>query len=144
MKKRIVYTILTLLWMLVIFSMSAQPAEVSGSKSSFITVRIVSLFIDNPTQELIDTVETVIRKLCHFLEYALLSVLIYKTLESYGLKKRGCALCIAVSMLYAISDEIHQYFVPGRACRLYDILIDTLGAVSGCLAIKFFKGKNLQ
>jgi VanZ family protein len=35
----------------------------------------------------------------------------------------------AFCTLYAVSDEIHQYFVPGRACRFGDICIDTAGSI---------------
>ena len=36
-------------------------------------------------------------------------------------------------VLYAISDEVHQYFVPGRAMMATDVLIDSIGAILGCL-----------
>ena len=39
------------------------------------------------------------------------------------------ALCLA--FLYAITDEFHQRFTPGRTPSIYDVLIDTLGAVFG-------------
>ena len=38
-------------------------------------------------------------------------------------------------ILYAISDEIHQYFVPGRSAEIRDVLIDVLGANIGILLI---------
>ncbi|MBP3443041.1 MAG: VanZ family protein [Clostridia bacterium] len=34
-------------------------------------------------------------------------------------------------LLYAVSDEVHQYFVPERACRVFDIFVDTCGAMTG-------------
>ena len=49
------------------------------------------------------------------------------------------ALCIAIALaiclIYASSDEIHQYFVPGRACRIFDVGVDTLGALTGTLIL---------
>lgn len=36
-------------------------------------------------------------------------------------------LVIVLSIIYGISDELHQYFVPGRACTLFDVGIDSLG-----------------
>ena len=142
MKKRIIYTALTLLWMLLIFLMSAQTAEVSGTESSAISEKILSFLIENPSQNLIDTVETIIRKLCHFFEYALLCALLYRTLFCYEITGKMLALSILIAVLYAISDEIHQFFVPGRACRFYDVLIDTLGALLGYVTIKKLNGKN--
>lgn len=44
---------------------------------------------------------------------------------------------ILICFLYAAGDEIHQYFVPGRACRMLDILIDTSGSVFFCFIYSF-------
>lgn len=41
--------------------------------------------------------------------------------------------------MYATSDEIHQYFVPGRACMVEDVFIDTLGVILGILLIMLGK-----
>ncbi|MBR3789338.1 MAG: VanZ family protein, partial [Clostridia bacterium] len=40
-------------------------------------------------------------------------------------------IACALSFFYAITDEIHQIFVPDRACQLQDMLIDLAGIVSG-------------
>lgn len=40
---------------------------------------------------------------------------------------------VIICFLYALSDEIHQYFVPGRACRVFDVIVDTAGSVFFCL-----------
>ena len=49
--------------------------------------------------------------------------------------KYPLAMSIFLSFLYAITDEIHQIFVPGRSAQFRDVLIDTLGASFGCLLI---------
>ena len=36
-----------------------------------------------------------------------------------------------IAVLYACTDEVHQMFVPGRACRLFDLAVDAAGAVAG-------------
>lgn len=133
MLKKLLYISLSLLWMLVIFLFSAKNADSSGSDSMFIIERIIRLFCDNPTQEFIDIFETVIRKIAHFTEYAVLSVLYYLSLRCFGCSAKTSVLAVGLSFLYAISDEIHQYFVPGRACRWYDVVIDTAGAAGGYL-----------
>jgi VanZ family protein len=68
-------------------------------------------------------------------EYAILGFLLSGALagkqsEKYRWKAVGT---FAVAVLYAASDEIHQYFVPGRACRLYDVGFDAAGALIGIL-----------
>lgn len=35
--------------------------------------------------------------------------------------------------LYACSDELHQYFVPGRSCKFFDVCVDSTGAFFGAL-----------
>lgn len=42
-------------------------------------------------------------------------------------------ITVIICFLYALSDEIHQYFVPGRACRVFDVIVDTSGSVFFCL-----------
>ena len=53
---------------------------------------------------------------------------------------------LAAGFLYAVSDEIHQTFVPGRSGEVGDVLIDTFGVLIGvCMVCIFFlygKGKN--
>lgn len=50
-------------------------------------------------------------------------------------------ICISsvLGIIYATSDEIHQYFVPGRACRMGDVFIDTLGVLLGITIILLIK-----
>ena len=42
---------------------------------------------------------------------------------------------VICSVVYSVSDEIHQYFVPGRACRLFDVGVDVCGALTGTLVL---------
>lgn len=76
----------------------------------------------------------IVRKFAHFFEYAALGFLIGCALF---LSRRRFSPVISVicSALYSVSDEIHQYFVPGRACRIFDVGVDTLGALTGTLIL---------
>ena len=76
----------------------------------------------------------IVRKFAHFFEYAVLGFLIGCALF---LSRRRFSPVISVicSALYSVSDEIHQYFVPGRACRIFDVGVDTLGALTGTLIL---------
>ncbi|MBU0761497.1 MAG: VanZ family protein [Candidatus Altiarchaeota archaeon] len=66
--------------------------------------------------------------LFHFTEYAVLGALVY-TLVGRGSNPFLYALALCV--LYAASDEFHQYFVPGRSSELADVGIDFLGSFFG-------------
>lgn len=144
--KKYIYLVLTFLWMVVIFRFSSQTAADSTTESMAITEKILRFFIANPSNELIDSFENIVRKLAHFSEYFVLGDLFYITLRSFGLSKRKSAYAILFSAIYAVSDEIHQYFIPGRACRWYDMVIDTSGSVFGyfsCIILASLKNRFL-
>jgi VanZ family protein len=85
----------------------------------------------------LDDLNFVIRKLAHFTEYAILTVLGYWAGTKAILQPSLLALRYALlgSILFAISDEFHQRFEPGRTSLLSDVLIDSLGASVAVLLI---------
>ncbi len=70
--------------------------------------------------------DLVLRKLAHAVEYAILGALLVRAL-------RRSSWALALGVAYAVSDEIHQSFVPGRQGALLDVLIDSVGVVAGTL-----------
>jgi len=70
------------------------------------------------------TWDLVLRKLAHLSEYAVLGALLQRALSRPW-------LAVLVGGLYALSDEIHQHFVPGRHAAWYDVVIDTIGVTIG-------------
>ena len=125
-----------ILWMVVVFLFSAQTDRQSGNLSGGIVRWFVALIyrgFDNFSMErqtaILESWHLLIRKGAHFSEYAVLAMLIANALRSCG--KLRWFLPVVISALYAVTDEIHQYFVPGRACRLLDVGIDTCGAIFG-------------
>lgn len=81
---------------------------------------------------------TVVRKIAHFSIYAFLGFWLRFLVRQYT-QKYTVLLSAVFSALYAITDEIHQLFVPGRSGQLKDVLIDTSGAIVGA-AIAFILG----
>ena len=131
-------------WMVVIFLFSAQTADRSSDTSGTIVRWVLGLlyrgFDQFPLSEQMAIMEiwsTVIRKGAHFTEYAVLAALIANALRFASLSgKMRWVLPVALSAAYALTDEVHQSFVPGRACRLLDVGIDTCGAIFGmCLFV---------
>ena len=45
--------------------------------------------------------------------------------------EKSMAIATAICVLYAVSDEFHQYFIANRAGRFGDVLIDSIGAMLG-------------
>ena len=63
----------------------------------------------------------------HFTEYFILSLLLLRMFNVYKFKN-GLLLSILISILYGLTDEIHQLVVPYRAFEIKDLIIDSLGA----------------
>ena len=105
-----------LLWMAVIFCLSAQPD------------------LPHHPEALIDVV---VKKLSHMAEYGILAALAFwalgSTSSSISRSRFVCAFVLAA--LYAVSDEVHQGFVPGRDSRSLDVGFDVAGAALALFAM---------
>ena len=133
--KNKVKILLVILWMILIFIMSSFNSTESSNQSGFIVNVISSIFnISN-----IELLSLIIRKLAHFTEYFILGILTCNMVHSYNKK---AYISIIICILYAISDEIHQIFVPGRSCQIMDMTIDTLGSLTGIYLLLFIKKKH--
>ena len=124
----IISLILIALWMLVIFLMSSEVAGTSSARSNEIVRTIQSIGVSAPA----DLLTFLVRKAAHICAYFILGILIFNLLKEYdlGVKKMIFA-SIAIAMLYACTDELHQMYVPGRSGEVRDVLIDTAGAAVG-------------
>ena len=130
-----------LLWMTLIFYSSSQGGTQSGSLSLKITEFIVNI-IKKAVPELtisMDIFHLLFRKASHFFVYFVLGMLVLNGLWSSGIKRReafiiACAICV----LYAVGDEVHQLYVPGRSGQITDVLIDSAGAFAGSGMLYFY------
>ena len=91
-----------------------------------------------------EAIDFYVRKAAHGTEYAILGGLWMAAFQSFGkVLSRSGRFSWIYGTLYAISDEIHQYFVPGRACQVRDMLIDSAGVLVGVcsyfVCAKFWK-----
>lgn len=149
---RVLSHILTLIWMAVIFFMSAQPGDTSGNISGsvshlFMKIWNVLFFRGWNETEVLQMAEVwdyPIRKLAHMTEFGILAVLVFWTLGAYrrfanapGREVFGLKYILAwlFAVIYAITDEVHQLFVPDRAGVFTDVLIDSAGAAIGLLVV---------
>ncbi len=139
-KWRTLAGILALFWMCVIFAFSAQEKEESSEVSEAISYRMVSstgllfhLHLDEEQlREIASAIENTVRKAAHMTEYGILSILFYVWLGKWQFRvRRRAVTATAFAALYAVSDEIHQLFVPGRAGMVRDVVIDSIGAALG-------------
>ena len=150
--KRIIYTILLIIWMIVIFCFSNQDATNSQSTSDKLASGIVDTAEVITKQEIpkedkeifIEDTRVLIRKSAHFMLYFVLGIFAYLTFNSYSISKT-ILVSIIFCLLYSCSDEIHQMFLDGRTAKVLDIFIDTCGsclAISVCYFIKRFKNRK--
>lgn len=113
-------------WMIVIFIYSSQPATLSDEKSRFVINAFKYLGL-NLNSLFGDLSNFIVRKLGHLAEYAILYIFLYNAMKDSFKSKTALIAALVILFFYASSDEIHQYFVPGRAARVRDVLIDTSG-----------------
>jgi len=71
-------------------------------------------------------IDLFLKKVAHLLEYAVLAILLHR-----GVGNEGGGWALLIGGLYAVSDEFHQSFVPGRDAALLDVAFDILGVLLG-------------
>lgn len=138
--KKVLYFLPAIVIMVLIFLGSNDPA--SGEKSDFITKfiwKIIdSLFNYNHdyAQEL--GTSYIVRKIAHMTEYSFLNFSFYFALtKSFNNSfKKNIITSVLLSLLYSITDEFHQTFVPGRVGTYQDVLIDFSGMLLSSLILK--------
>jgi hypothetical protein len=82
-------------------------------------------------------------KLIHFFVYAVLNVLVLRGCRKYEPAGRAFTLGMLYSILFGLTDEFHQYFVPGRFADPLDFAANSAGIlVSGWLYIRFVAGRG--
>ena len=125
--------------MAVIFYFSSRPGPDSDVDSMTIGRLIGEMvmpgFDDMDLQaqlEFVMSINKAVRKTAHFMEYAVLAMLLTGAFDADDKKKsRIFAQAVIVAALYASSDEFHQTFVAGRSGKIGDVLIDSAGAICG-------------
>lgn len=129
------------LWMLVIFLASTDLGS-SGNTSRFIGP-FVRWFYPEATDETIKLVQALVRKSGHVVEYAILSMIMWRSRRSLQGTYREwhwseAMVIIPVCVAYAITDELHQHFVSTRQASPIDVGFDSAGAILGLLLIWAF------
>lgn len=132
--KKLLFFIPAGIVMIIIFYFSAQSAADSSKLSDGFILAAFSSESDSP-EGLIERFTFIVRKSAHFIEYAVLGyAAAFGFAHSLGCgKSKTVGISAALSALYAVTDELHQLMVPGRACQLRDMVIDSLGGLTGAL-----------
>ena len=144
--KQIIYALFVVFILVTIFSFSNEVADKSSSTSAKVIEGTIKMIEPKITQEKlnlkISILQPIIRKCAHFTLYAALGFFTYnfvRTIRSKIIKNRENTtktFLIASQIFcttYSLTDEMHQMFIPGRSGEIRDILIDSLGALTGIL-----------
>ena len=142
------YWLPVVIWLAVIFSASADKS--SGHRSSRIIGPLVRWLVPDISQKKLDAIVYSVRKVAHMSEYAVLALLLFRALARPGRNAevnlcrttersvfpvRSAIFAFLLSVVYAMTDEFHQTFVPSREGQITDVLIDSLGAAAGLFAL---------
>lgn len=135
--------------MVIIFIYSNMPGDESSVASNSIADKIAAV-VENVSgyqmsEDSVAVLNKVIRKGAHFTEYAILAVTIMFPLSDIVKnKKKLFLLSFLIAAGYATSDEIHQYFVPGRSAKIADVLIDSSGGLTGLILFSILRHKKTK
>lgn len=159
--KWVIITLLIVIGIMVmIFLFSNQTRSDSDVVSGFFTKRAVKLYsflynllpheagngpVISTGHSLYEDLNHYIRKLGHMTEYAVLSAALMAHLTSiwnvfrdnvYTLPPKAYVLySTLIATIYAVTDEFHQSFVPGRGPQAKDVLIDFAGGIIGAFIL---------
>jgi VanZ family protein len=134
MKKKYIW-LLIFLYILFIFSNSLQVGSTSSSISGGFTTTLLSLLKYIGIQIEYATLHHFIRKTAHFIEYAVLGILVFIAINIEPLLQNQTLNFILFWILPASLDETIQVFVPDRNGCITDVLLDMSGFLTGSLLI---------
>lgn len=121
--------------MLAIFCFSAQDGDESQRLSDGFLASLLGRLLDALLPRLTEKgMDFDIRKYAHMTEFCALGVCCFLYVSErrrWARDLHAALLALGFSLLYAGTDELHQLFVPNRACRFADVLVDGVGILVG-------------
>jgi VanZ family protein len=127
-----------ILWAALIAFFSTD--QFSATNTSRVIVPLVLWIFPNASFDFQETIHHFFRKFGHWSEYFILSLLIMRAFRGATRKewqKSWAWWTLALVLAYALSDELHQLFVPSRTASLVDSMIDFLGGICAVFWIFF-------
>ncbi len=140
MKKFVI--LLCIFWMGFIFYMSNSNGQISHEESTKVVNFIQNKTItENPNvnkktvneqQVKANKLDHIIRKNAHGFMYMILAFLVSSIFFAFNKRgKDAIVYVLFICLFYAVTDEFHQSFVPGRGSLVSDVLVDFGGALIG-------------
>ena len=133
----IILLIMLIFNFILIFRFSNQDADISSNVSETVTevilkpITSVQKLSEVEKRTLISDYNGIVRKCAHFTLYLVVGVLAMSLMFVRTNIKENYKFIysLAIGILYAVSDEIHQIFIPGRSCEIRDVIIDSMRSI---------------
>ena len=151
--KKVFHSILVIIWMFVIFNFSSQNGPKSTNTSDVVTSMVVNVTTSvtnknvsrEEVKKRVEDSTFLVRKMAHFTEYLILGILVLQLLSDYTkINKRMLIVSLIICYLYAVSDEVHQIFIPGRTAKVLDTFIDGAGSLVGITIYSIYQRNVLK
>ena len=134
-------TVILVAAMIFIFSSQSgqDSSKLSGTITEWVLSRLIPGFSEMTHKQRLPYLKQwglIIRKAAHFSEFALLAITLtfYLRYRLEGRRPQFIALCAWIAAtLYACTDELHQMFVDSRGPAVTDVMIDSVGALTGAI-----------
>ena len=120
-----------IIWAALIFIGSSNL--LSASNTSMFLVRPLHWLLPQAGDATLRVLHFIVRKAGHLTEYAILALLTaraFRTSSRELLRSGWFWASLVLVVVYSLSDELHQSFVPSRTGSIYDSMIDTLGGLT--------------
>lgn len=131
-------------WAAVVWTFSTSAFS-EDHTSRFLLPALQWLF-PHAAPETLEVMHTGVRKVGHFVEYFILSLLLFRAIrgERAGWNPRWALAALAFAAAYALVDEGHQIFAAGRGASLWDVLLDATGAAMAQFVVWWRLGRSVQ
>jgi VanZ family protein len=130
------------IWLALIFFASSD--EFSASNTSRIIGPLVLWLFPNTSPQTLETIHFLTRKVAHFSEYFVLGFLAARAFHGTAnrtLNRHAFSIAALLIVVYALTDEYHQTWVPSRTSSIFDSMIDIAG---GLTALTVFHRRSLR
>lgn len=133
---------LVVAWAAVIFFMSAHTGNDLSEGDGL--VGLIKQWLSSLQEAAFGPDVDIVSPAAHFAEYTVFGGLTLWALTESRIRGKALLAAVAICSVYAITDEWHQLYVPGRACDPVDWVVDTAGATLGALIAHGILKKRLS
>ncbi|MEG0295127.1 MAG: VanZ family protein [Clostridium sp.] len=121
-------------------SINSSKSGVQSHKQSGVIEEVVEKVVPDKVQtslkdsKFFKSIDYTVRKSAHMIEFFILAIAVSALLFTLGIRGKSAVIYILfVVLMYAVLDEFHQLYVPGRTSTVKDVLIDFSGGTVGTI-----------